>query len=112
MARSTANLKYINGDWATGLTAAGTTQGTATTATADHIEVTTVTSSDYGVILKAGSAGQDRSVINADATEVLYVYPWSGAAFNGQTADAPLALPAGRAAWFKILSPTKIVAIY
>ena len=106
------NKKYILGDWVVGTTAAGTTAATATTLTADNVWVDVVTSTNNGVILKAFSAGETKSVINADSTDDLNVYPPSGASFNGETADLPVVLPSGRAAWFLSLTPTKIAAFF
>lgn len=106
------NLAYIHGDTATAVTAAGTTSATALAAPADHIEVTTVTTAANGIILRAGAPGETRSVVNADATESLKVYPPSGTAFNGATADYPIVVPANRAVSFRILTATKIAAFF
>ncbi len=106
------NLNVIQGDNAVGLTAAGTTQGTATIASADHVTVTTVTSTNRGVILKAGDDRSIRTVVNADSADTLYVYPWSGAAFNGAAANLHLALPPQTSALFIQHSPTVIAAIF
>lgn len=106
------NLQYMLGDSATGVTAAGTTAATATTLTADHSLVETVTSSANGVILKPGSARDIRSVHNADSADNLFVYPPSGAQFNGLTADFPLMLPAGHGAFFFFYSSAKIGVSY
>ena len=105
------NLKYVNGDWATSLAAAGTTQATATAVTADHVLVTTVVGAD-GVRLVGQPDGAECSVANATTTDGLLVYPPTGAAFNGQTANDPINLPEGKAAWFKYLTSTKILAVY
>jgi len=106
------NLAYVHGDTATGATATGTTSATALSAPADHVEVTTVTTTNNGIILRAGAPGETRTVVNADATESLKVYPPSGAAFNGYTADIPVVLPAYSAASFRILTSTKIAATF
>lgn len=106
------NAKYILGDWETGQAAAGTTGATATTLTADHNWVATVTSSAHGVILKEMPPGSFMSVVNADGTDSLNVYPWSGAALNGATADLPVTLPANSAAWFFVFSSTKIGVMF
>lgn len=102
------NLAYIYGDTATGVTAAGTTAATATTLTADHSYVETVTSSANGVIFKAGSAREIKTVFNADSADGLYVYPPSGSQFNGFTADFPVLIPYGHGAIFFYFSSTKI----
>lgn len=107
MARS-FNQLYINGDTVQGVTATGTTQATAAICPADHVEVTVVTASNRGVILTESAFGHIKSVINADSTETLFIYPWVGAAINGQAANLYLALPPGRGALFMCMSPTKI----
>lgn len=106
------NKKYILGDWQVGFTATGTTAATAATLTADNVWVDVVTSSANGVILKAAGPGETKSVVNADSADNLYIYPPSGASFNGATADYPVMIPAGAAAWFMHLSPTKIAAFF
>lgn len=104
------NAKFILGDWETGQAAAGTTQATATTLTADHNWVATVTSSAHGVILKEKPAGSFMTVTNADGVDALNVYPWSGANLNGATANLPVTLPPNTTAWFFVFSSTKISA--
>jgi hypothetical protein len=89
----------------------GTTQATASSCLADHVSVPTVGSGE-GVILTPGNAGDFRSVTNADQDSELLVYPPSGSAFNGITADLPLTLPRAKAALFVFTSPTTIMAIF
>lgn len=105
------NLRDINGDVATSMTAAGTTAATAATVTADHVMVDVVTASARGIILRALDAAAEAWVGNADATETCYVYPPSGMKFNGQTADLHYALPAGKGVAFKFVNATHIIAI-
>lgn len=90
---------------------AGTTQATASSCLADHVSVPTVTAG-AGVILTPGNGGDIRTVTNADQDSELLVYPPSGAAFNGITADLPLTLPSAKAALFVFTSPTTIMAIF
>lgn len=106
------NAKYILGDWEAGQSAAGTTAATATTLTADHNWVATVTASARGVILKQRPPGSFMSVTNADSVDDLDVYPWSGASLNGATADLPITIPKARTAWFFVFSPTKVSCDY
>lgn len=106
------NSKYILGDSETGQAAAGTTAATATTLTADHNWIATVTSAAAGVILKERPLHSFMSVTNADSTDALSVYPWSGANFNGATADYPVVLPANTTAWFFVFSNTKISCMF
>lgn len=90
---------------------AGTTQATASACLADHVSVPTV-SAGSGVILTPGNASDIRSVTNASQTMQLLVYPPSGTAFNGITADLPLTLPPAKGALFVFTSPTTIMAIF
>ena|SRR3990167_6124661 len=106
------NLNYMLGDTETGQAAAGTTAATATTLTADHNWIATVTSAANGVILKERPARSFMSVTNADSADALSVYPWSGANFNGETADYPVVLQTGTTAWFFVFSNTKISAAF
>lgn len=110
MARS-FNLKYINGDTTTGVTAAGATQGAATPMPAGLVAVSTVASGADGVLLRAQGPGTISVVSNEDSLEDLKVYPWSGAAINGKTADLPMTIPSGKAVMFIELNATKISAI-
>lgn len=102
------NPQYIDGDFDPAVVAAGTTQATATTATAEHMMVTSGTG---GVVLVESSAGANKSVANNTAVNII-VYPWSGAQINGATANLGVVLAPQKAAWFKCHTPTKITAIY
>jgi hypothetical protein len=106
------NAKYILGDWEAAQSAAGTTSATATTLKADHNWVATVTDAANGVILKAAPPGSVLSAVNADAGQAMNVYPWSGANFNGATADLPVTLPPNTSALFFVHSNTKIAAFF
>lgn len=104
------NQKYVDGDVAATLSAAGTTQSDAAAVTAAHVYVTTV-GAGAGVKLVAREAGFNFSVANAQGANALLVYPWSGASFNGATADLPVNIPANGAAWFKVVTATKIICV-
>ena len=110
------NRQYVLGDFVTGVAAAGTTAATATALPADHCYVSTVAAGADGVILVQTRDGMMKTVANAvdtvSSVVALKVYPWSGAAFNGQTADEALVLPAGKGALFFCHTPTKITAIF
>lgn len=107
--RLDVGLTLVNGDWVATLSAAGTNQATATEVTAYHCYVTTVAAGS-GIVLLKRAPGSEYSVANAGANALL-VYPWSGAAFNGATADLPLSIPVNGAAWFKVISATKIICV-
>ncbi len=68
------------------ISAAGTTQGTGTVLTTDYNVITTVASGS-GVVLPAGLAGRTVNVANRGANPLL-VYPASGAAIDGNAANA------------------------
>lgn len=103
-------LGGIQGDAVVTLTATGTASTTAATVTADHVMIDVVTASARGVILKVMDAGQEAWISNGDSTETAFVYPPSGMKFNNQTADLHVAVPAGKAATFKFLNATHIIA--
>lgn len=91
----------------TGLTATGTTQGTALALTSTVNEVTT-TASGAGVILP-NKIGALITVINSGANALL-VYPPSGAAINALSINAGFSLAAGGKQTFIITSTTKVYA--
>ena len=105
------NPRWFLGNNVTSVSAAGTTQATATELTGDWAKVSTVGAS-AGVILVEAPFPSPKGVMNAAAANELRVYPWSGAAFNGRTTNDPLVLPVGRAALFICLSSTDIFAIF
>ena len=110
--RNLSSPVFVDGDFAAAVSAAGTTQGTATTLPANHNLVTVVTDSANGVILKALAKGEVFSVANGDAAQSLKLYPPSGAAFNGMTANDPLTLPVGFCAMGRFVSKTVILVTY
>jgi hypothetical protein len=76
------------------VSAAGTTQGTATALTASYNVVTTA-AANSGVILPAATtAGWSVTVVNRGANAVN-VYPASGAAIDGAAANVAISLPVG-----------------
>lgn len=105
------NPRWFLGDFDTSVSAAGTTQATATILTGDWSKVSTV-GALAGVVLVEAPFPSPKGVMNAAAANELRVYPWSGAAFNGRTVNDPLVLPVGRAALFVCLSSTDIFAIF
>lgn len=90
---------------ATGLTAAGTTQGTALAITNQTNEFTTVAASSGG-ILPSPEQGEFIFVANAGAN-ALNVYPASGHSINALAANAAFSLAAGKNAVFWAASATK-----
>ena len=102
-------LTLHNGNWVATLAAAGTTQGDAAAVTAYHCYVTTVAAGS-GVVLLQRAPGSEYSLCNAGANALL-VYPWSGASLNGVTANLPISIPVNGAAWFKVISSTKLICV-
>ena len=97
-------------DVATSLSAAGTTQGTATELTAADNELTTV-ASGAGVVLNASLApGDEQSVFNAGANAVK-IYPTSGMKINALATDAPMLLAVNTGCIFKCVSSTRVFGV-
>jgi len=89
----------IAGDVQNTVTAAGTTQGTATTVYGDNVIVTTCPAS-AGVVLSTDSGfgpGDDVFVANQGANACL-VYPPSGAQINALAVNAGFSVAAGKSA--------------
>jgi len=80
----------INGDTATGLTAAGSTQATALNLPATNNFISTAAAST-GVVLSPGNAGDMIFVYNGGANSVT-VYPPLGGTINNLSANTGLAL--------------------
>lgn len=101
----------------TALTPAGTTQSDAANVGRRHAQTDTSFTAGAGVILKEltcqqfewGTLFNGASSVSGPA---LLVYPWSGASFNGQTANAALTLPAGSGCMWVYLNSTTIGIIY
>lgn len=104
------NNKYVHGDVAATLSAAGTTITDATEVTAAHSYVTTV-GVGAGVKLSAVEAGKPWSVANAGANALLLYPPSTSFAFNGATAGDPITVPVNGCAWGVFINATKINAV-
>ena len=78
-------------DALTGISAAGTTQGTATALTNAVNFISTVTA-NTGVILPANSTAGDSVFIYNGGANSLKVYPTSGASINQLSANASVTL--------------------
>lgn len=75
---------------ATGISAAGTTQGTATALTASFNEITTV-AAGQGVVLPSPEAGEIMLIANQGAN-AMNVYPASGHSINNLTTNASISV--------------------
>lgn len=90
------------------VTAAGTTQGTATALTAD-INFISTAPANSGVILYAGTKGDSQIVYNGGANPVL-VYPPTGSKINQVSANTGVVLPTNTFCEYFIVSSTQIIA--
>lgn len=88
----------INGDVATGITAAGTTQATAAALPAANNFIGTAAAST-GVILPPGTAGDEVFVYNGGASTVA-IYPPVGGAINNLAANTAVTVATLKSAYF------------
>jgi hypothetical protein len=93
-----------NATVATGISAAGTNQGTATVLTAVWTEVSTV-GSGQGVLQKTPVLGERQMVANNGANTLL-VYPVSGGTFDSLSANAAVSVGVGGRVAMYCLSTT------
>lgn len=97
-------------DAGSSVSAAGTTQGTATELTAADSEVTTVAAGS-GVILNSTlSAGDSQTVFNAGGNAVK-VYPPSGMSINALSSNASMLLATNTGCLFKCVSATRVFGV-
>ena len=97
-------------DVATSISAAGTTQGTATELTAADSELTTVASGSGVVLSSQLASGDSQTVFNAGANAVK-VYPPSGMKINALAANAPMLLATNTGCFFKCVSTTRVFGV-
>ncbi len=90
---SAALTEQVCGDVQDNVTAAGSTQGTATLVTAAHVIVTTAAAST-GVILPPAEPGAEVTIKNLGAN-ALNVYPATGGAINALAANAAFSVASG-----------------
>ena len=96
-------------DVGTAISAAGTTQGTATALT-NILNGITTAAAGSGVVLYAGSAGDCQLVYNGGASAVN-VYPPSGAKINGLATNAPHLLATNTTCEYWFLSATQLIGV-
>ena len=97
-------------DVQTAISAAGTTQGTATELSATDNEVSTV-SAGAGVVLSSKlAAGDEQTVFNAGAN-ALKVYPPSGMKINALAANVAMTLSTNTGVYFKCVSTTRVFGV-
>jgi hypothetical protein len=97
-----ANTGYFIRSVATGISAAGSTQGTATAITKE-INVVSTVSSGNGVVLPTAVAGMSIHITNTSANSLL-VYPATNGIINSLSANA--AFTHGAGATLTYLAPT------
>ena len=97
-------------DTAQSISAAGTTQGTATELTAADNEVTTVASGAGVILASAGAPGDTQTVFNAGEF-ALKVYPPSGLKINALAANAAMSLSTNTGCIFKFISTTRVFGV-
>ncbi len=93
-----------------GVTAAGTTQATATTLVGQDNEVTTVTSGSGVVVNPLFAPGETCTVYNATITP-LKVYPPSGLQINTIAANGAMTLPPNTGVFLRCISATRIYGV-
>ncbi len=97
-------------DTAAAVSAAGTSQGTATELTAADSEVTTVASGAGCILSSQLATGDLQSVFNAGANP-LKVYPPTGFQINALAANAPMLLGVNTGCFFKCVSSTRVFGV-
>ena len=103
-------VQAICQDAGTAISAAGTTQGTATELVNADNEVITVASGSGVVLSSKGTAGDTQTVFNAGVNP-LKIYPPSGKSINSMTANLPMILPVRTGCLFKFVSSTRIFGV-
>lgn len=103
-------VQAICQDAGTSISAAGTTQGTATELVNADNEITTVASGAGVVLASKGTAGDTQTVFNAGANS-LKVYPPSGMRINALASDGAMLLATNTGCMFKFVSSTRIFGV-
>ncbi len=99
-------VQAICQDAGTSISAAGTTQGTATELVNADNEVTTVASGSGVILSSNATAGDTQTVFNAGANP-LRVYPTSGARINALALNGAMILATNTGCLFKMVSTTR-----
>lgn len=94
----------------TGISAAGTTQATATTLRAQDSEVTTV-ASGAGVVLNPLFAPSEEMTVFSTGANALKIYPPSGMQINNLPANTAMSLSPNTGVLFHCVSTTRIIGI-
>jgi hypothetical protein len=96
----------------TGLSGAGTTQGTATAVTSDFNVFSTVGASSGAILPATGTQYQlaDSIIVVNHGANALTVYPPSGGTISTLSANAGLSVGAGKTAYFTIVGSNAYAA--
>ena|SRR5690349_18326363 len=100
----------ICADTAATVSAAGTTQGTATELTAADNEVSTV-AAGAGVVLSSQLAPGDTQTVFNSGANPLKVYPPSGKKMNNLTANVAMTLATNTGCLYKCISTTRVFGV-
>lgn len=106
---SALSSTVVTGDVASGLTAAGSTQGTALVLN-DVNEFTTTAASTGGILPVGSTVGDEVWVYNAGAS-TLSIYGQTGESINSASANAAFSVATTKGAVFKKVSSTRWMAI-
>lgn len=106
---SAGQAKALNGNIRTGISAAGTTQGTATSLTASTNLVATATSLQ-GVILPSCEVGDSVTVFNDNTGVTIVVYPDSSSKINQLSTNTGMNLANNTSAEYFRVTSTRWVA--
>jgi hypothetical protein len=110
MGASAGFAGQVAGDITTAITAAGSTQGTATAIYSD-VNVVSTAAASTGVLLPSNrSAGDTVEVVNLGANS-LSVYPPTGGNINNGAANAAFAVASTKGAVFRQVTATQWTAI-
>ncbi len=94
----------------TGISAAGTTQGTATTLLTQDSDVSTVASGAGVVISPLFAPGEEATVFNSGANP-LKIYPPSGMQINALPTNSAMLLSPNTGVHFRCTSTTRIIGV-
>lgn len=91
-----------------GLTAAGSTQGTALALPSDFNQFSTVAASTGAILPPAGFQYQvtDTVIVVNHGASALTVYPATGGKIGTGATNAGLSVPSGKTAWFLMVDAT------
>ena len=92
------------------ISAAGTTQGTATELVNADSELTTVAAGAGVALASALAAGDEQTVFNAGANAVK-IYPPSGMRINALATNAPMTLATNTGVILKCVSATRVFGV-